>query len=264
MNGDYYTQWGMTMRGIVVFLKYQYKNKALLWVVIMALVSFAFTYVNIRELRAASVTGLCAKDMLLISWPVSTMLYIGISVIKTMILTYIDNKPNILIRYNSKKRIFIYQCASALIVALADAVIMYVVSIISAYILLGVYDNWSEWGSMFYIRAMRRKLPLDIGISDICIYFNMIIRRALMIWLVSIVGLLSEMRLGKLRSVIIVVILICAYSCYSRYGVMWLELEVMQMYYMSKVIVKTLILLAVCMTLVISGAILSKKRQYYK
>jgi hypothetical protein len=61
-----------------------------------------------------------------------------------------------------------------------------------------------------------------------------------------------------------VVILICAYSCYSRYGVMWLELEVMQMYYMSKVIVKTLILLAVCMTLVISGAILSKKRQYYK
>ena len=164
------------MRGIVVFLKYQYKNKALLWVVIMALVSFAFTYVNIRELRAASVTGLCAKDMLLISWPVSTMLYIGISVIKTMILTYIDNKPNILIRYNSKKRIFIYQCASALIVALADAVIMYVVSIISAYILLGVYDNWSEWGSMFYIRAMRRKLPLDIGISDICIYFNMIIR----------------------------------------------------------------------------------------
>ena len=48
--------------------------------------------------------GLCAKDMLLISWPVSTMLYIGISVIKTMILTYIDNKPNILIRYNSKKK----------------------------------------------------------------------------------------------------------------------------------------------------------------
>ena len=177
------------MRGIVVFLKYQYKNKALLWIMIMALVSFAFTYVNIREFRAASVTGLCAKDMLLISWPVSTMLYIGVSVIKTMILTYIDNKPNILIRYNSKKRIFIYQCASALIVALADAVIMYVVSIISAYILLGVYDNWSEWGSMFYIRAMRRKLPLDIGISDICIYFNMIIRRALMIWLLSIVGL---------------------------------------------------------------------------
>lgn len=92
------------MRGIVVFLKYQYKNKALLWGVIMALVSFAFTYVNIRVLRAASVTGLCAKDMLLISWPVSTMLYIGISVIKTMILTYIDNKPNILIRYNSKKK----------------------------------------------------------------------------------------------------------------------------------------------------------------
>ena len=49
-----------------------------------------------------------------------------------------------------------------------------------------------------------------------------------MIWLVSIVGLLSEMRLGKLRSVIIVVILICAYSCYSRYGVMWLELEVIR------------------------------------
>ena len=246
------------MRGIVVFLKYQYRNKALLWIMIMALVSFAFTYGNIRVLRAASVTGLCAKDMLLISWPVSTMLYIGISVIKTMILTYIDNKPNILIRYNSKKKIFIYQCASALIVALADAVIMYAVSIISAYMMLGVYDNWSEWGSMFYKRAMRRKLPLDIGISDICIYFNMIIRRALMIWL------LSEMRLGKLRSVIIVVILICAYSCYSRYGVMWLELGVMQMYYMSKVIVKTLILLAVCMTLVISGAILSKKRQYYK
>ena len=71
------------MRGIVVFLKYQYKNKALLWVVIMALVSFAFTYENIRVFRAASVTGLCAKDMLLISWPVSTMLYIGVSVIKT-------------------------------------------------------------------------------------------------------------------------------------------------------------------------------------
>ena len=49
------------MRGIVVFLKYQYKNKALLWIMIMALVSFAFTYVNIRVLRAASVTGLCAK-----------------------------------------------------------------------------------------------------------------------------------------------------------------------------------------------------------
>lgn len=252
------------MRKLYTFLKYQYNNKILLWIIIMALTSIAFTYGNIKIYDGIVITGLCAKDMMLIGSGYNFPIYAGISVIKIMIVTYIDNRPDMLIRYNSKKEIFIYQCTSAFITALIDVVIMYLATILFAYLMLGVYDNWSEIGSLFYKMVTKRDLPLDIGVSDACIYFNMIIRKTLIIWLVAIAGLFSEIWFKKLKTVIVIVILICAYSRISSYGFMGLDLRVIQMYNMPQVIIKTIILLVICILFVITGAILSKKRQFYK
>ncbi len=230
----------------------------------MVLTSVAFTYGNIKIFDGVVITGLCAKDMLLIGNSYNFPIYAGISIIKIMIVTYIDNRPDMLIRYNSKKKIFIYQCVSALITAFIDVIIMYFASMLFAYIMLGVYDNWQEMGSWFYRMVTRRELPLDIGVSDACIYINMIIRKTLIIWLVSIAGLFSEIWFKKLKSVIVIMILICAYSRISSYGFMRLDLRVIEMYDMPQVFMKTTILLAACILFVITGSNLSKKRQFYK
>lgn len=252
------------MRRLYVFLKYQYNDKMLLWFIIMSLTSVAFTYGIIKAFSGVVITGLCAKDMLLIGSSYNFPIYAGISVVKIITVTYIDNRADMLIRYNSRKEIFIYQCASALVTAFIDVVIMYAVGVFFAYIMLGVYDNWQEMGSWFYRMVTRRDLPLDIGVSDVCIYFNMIIRKTLIIWLVSIAGLFSEIWFKKLKTVIVMVILICAYSRMSSYGFMRLDLRVIEMYDMPQVIIKTAILLIICIGIVVTGAVMSRKHQYYK
>lgn len=254
------------MKRLYTFLKYQYNNKILLWIIIMVITSFASTYGALKAFRASRdiSISLCAKDVLLIRSFFYIFIYICICVIKIIILTYVDDKPNILIRYNSKEKIFIYQSLSALIIALVDIIIMYVTSIFSAYIILDQYDNWTENGSLFYRMAVRNELPPDIGVNDVCIYINLVIRISLIIWLVTIIGLLSEVWFNKLRTVVIMLIATSAFSYSFKYGMARLNLSVMEMYNMRKVIVKTVILFAVCIVLVITGTILSKKRQYYK
>ena len=66
------------------FLNHQYKNKALLWVVIMALVSFALHTCGIKRVfRAASVTDYVRKRHVVDKWVfLNNVAYIGISVIK--------------------------------------------------------------------------------------------------------------------------------------------------------------------------------------
>lgn len=251
------------MRRLYTFLKYQYNNKALLWIVIMALISLAFTYRDVKVFREMS-SHLCAKDMLLVNSYFTFPIYVGISVLKIIIVTYLDDKPNVLIRYNSKESIFLYQCASALITALIDVVIMYSVSVFSAYMMLGVYDTWIDVGSWFYRITLRKKLPVYIGVSDACIYINMIIRKTLIIWLVSIIGLLSEFIFKRLKTVVVIIIMICAISRLSTYGFMRFNLTVVQMYNMPDVIIKTVFLLLICVSLIIAGTFLSKKRQFYK
>ena len=80
----------------------------------------------------------------------------GISTIRGLIFTYVDDNPNIIVRYNSKLKVFAYQSLSLLIITIIDMVVLYAVGIISSYVILGVYDNWQVDGSYFFNKVTRK------------------------------------------------------------------------------------------------------------
>ena len=80
-------------------------------------------------------------------------------------------------RYNSKMKVFVYQSMSLLIITLIDMVVLYAVGIISAYIILGVYDNWHIDGSLFYNTVTRKGFSADIGVYEAVMYIMFILRK---------------------------------------------------------------------------------------
>ena len=75
--------------------------------------------------------GLCAKDMLVFFSRDGIILAMtgGISTIRGLLFTYVDDNPNVIVRYNSKMKVFVYQSMSLLIITLIDMVVLYAVGI---------------------------------------------------------------------------------------------------------------------------------------
>lgn len=143
------------MKEFLTFWRYQNKaGKLYKWLLLVVLTSFSLVCSYIRVFFNDYYVGLCAKDMLLFFSRDGLVLVLagGISTIRGLMFTYVDDNPNIIVRYNSKLKVFAYQSLSLLIIALIDMVVLYAVGIISSYVILGVYDNWQVDGSYFLIK----------------------------------------------------------------------------------------------------------------
>lgn len=141
------------MKEFLTFWRYQNKaGKLYKWLLLVVLTSFSLVCSYIRVFFNDYYVGLCAKDMLLFFSRDGLVLVLagGISTIRGLMFTYVDDNPNIIVRYNSKLKVFAYQSLSLLIIALIDMVVLYAVGIISSYVILGVYDNWQVDGSYFF------------------------------------------------------------------------------------------------------------------
>ena len=145
------------MKEFLTFWRYQNKaGKLYKWLLLVVLTSFSLVCSYIRVFFNDYYVGLCAKDMLLFFSRDGLVLVLagGISTIRGLMFTYVDDNPNIIVRYNSKLKVFAYQSLSLLIIALIDMVVLYAVGIISSYVILGVYVNWQVDGSSFFNKVL--------------------------------------------------------------------------------------------------------------
>ena len=127
------------MKEFLTFWRYQNKaGKLYKWLLLVVLTSFSLVCSYIRVFFNDYYVGLCAKDMLLFFSRDGFVLVLagGISTIRGLMFTYVDDNPNIIVRYNSKLKVFAYQSLSLLIIALIDMVVLYAVGIISSYVIL--------------------------------------------------------------------------------------------------------------------------------
>ena len=126
------------MKEFLTFWRYQNKaGKLYKWLLLVVLTSFSLVCSYIRVFFNDYYVGLCAKDMLLFFSRDGLVLVLagGISTIRGLMFTYVDDNPNIIVRYNSKLKVFAYQSLSLLIIALIDMVVLYAVGIISSYVI---------------------------------------------------------------------------------------------------------------------------------
>jgi len=120
------------MKEFLTFFRYQNKaGKLYKWMLLIALTAFSFTCAYIRTFFNEYYVGLCAKDMLVFFSRDGIILAMtgGISTIRGLLFTYVDDNPNVIVRYNSKMKVFVYQSMSLLIITLIDMVVLYAVGI---------------------------------------------------------------------------------------------------------------------------------------
>ena len=97
------------MKEFLTFWRYQNKaGKLYKWLLLVVLTSFSLVCSYIRVFFNDYYVGLCAKDMLLFFSRDGLVLVLagGISTIRGLMFTYVDDNPNIIVRYNSKLKVF--------------------------------------------------------------------------------------------------------------------------------------------------------------
>lgn len=255
------------MRDFLTFWRYQNKaGKLYKGILLVALAAFSFTCLYIRTFFREYYVGLCAKDMLIFFSRDGLVLTLtgGISSIRGLLFTYVDDNPNVVVRYNSKMKVFAYQSLSLLMIAIIDMIVIYVVGIISAYMILGVYDNWQVDGSAFYKMVLRKGLSAGIGLHDIVICTMLILRKASLVWTAGMVCLITEYITDWIRIAILLAVFIYGVSSVSHISICRLDLSVLGLYNMPKSVMYTVIIILISILLVLVGIVLSRRRQYYR
>ena len=180
------------------------------------------------------------------------------------LFTYVDDNPNIIVRYNSKLKVFAYQSLSLLIIALIDMVVLYAVGIISSYVILGVYDNWQVDGSYFFNKVTRKGLSTDICVNDVVICSMFIVRKTVIVWVVGMVSLIIEYITDWIRVAVFGAVFIYGVSLVSHISICRLDLNILDLYNMPHTVMNTVLIILVNLILLAVGLVLSRRRQYYR
>ena len=221
------------MKEFLTFWRYQNKaGKLYKWLLLVVLTSFSLVCSYIRVFFNDYYVGLCAKDMLLFFSRDGLVLVLagGISTIRGLMFTYVDDNPNIIVRYNSKLKVFAYQSLSLLIIALIDMVVLYAVGIISSYVILGVYDNWQVDGSYFFNKVTRKGLSTDIGVNDVVICSMFVLRKTVIGWFAGMVSLIIEYITDWIRVAVFSAAFIYGVSLVSHISICKFDLNILDLY----------------------------------
>ena len=251
------------MKEFLTFWRYQNKaGKLYKWLLLVVLTSFSLVCSYIRVFFNDYYVGLCAKDMLLFFSRDGLVLVLagGISTIRGLMFTYVDDNPNIIVRYNSKLKVFAYQSLSLLIIALIDMVVLYAVGIISSYVILGVYDNWQVDGSYFFNKVTRKGLSTDIGVNDVVICSMFVLRKTVIVWFAGMVSLIIEYITDWIR----VAVFIYGVSLVSHISICKFDLNILDLYNISHTVMNTVLIILANLILLAVGLALSRRRQYYR
>lgn len=255
------------MKEFLIFWRYQNKaGKLYKWLLLVVLTSFSLVCSYIRVFFNDYYVGLCAKDMLLFFSRDGLVLVLagGISTIRGLMFTYVDDNPNIIVRYNSKLKVFAYQSLSLLIIALIDMVVLYAVGIISSYVILGVYDNWQVDGSYFFNKVTRKGLSTDIGVNDVVICSMFVLRKTVIVWFAGMVSLIIEYITDWIRVAVFSAAFIYGVSLVSHISICKFDLNILDLYNIPHTVMNTVLIILANLILLAVGLALSRRRQYYR
>lgn len=242
------------------------KNTAVLYKVVLVLCTIALSIPVYGRYDIKYVTGGCAKDALIMLMAnfVFPLLAL-VSSFSFIRLSLNDNNQNVILRYKSKKRIWIYQSVAGFVFALESVFIIYATAILFGGTFFGVYDVWQTQGSQFYLEAERYNLPLELGMSEFEVYLLIIAVKTIILWIINNIGLLTEYITNDARVAILVIITLCALDYLVYGGVKGMfDIVLLDLYSVPVCVGKLCFALLSAVVLFFGGVYISKFRQYYK
>lgn len=241
-------------------------REAFLYKFIIALSTIAVCLPFYFRFNRKYVTGCCAKDTIIIlSQKYTFPLLMLIVVFFCIRLALKDNNQNIVLRYKSKKKIWSYQILAGLLYSMESVLIIYATTILLGLALYGVYDNWQEAGSMFYMLAAKYDYPLDIGLSDFALFSLAIIIKIMVTSIVYSVSLIVEAVLNEEKIMLVITAALCVLDFLGYKGVMGIvNIFFLEFYSIDICIKKIVCAIAINVVIFLLGLNVSKNREYYK
>lgn len=253
--------------GIVRYYYNRYMSReAFLYKLIIALSTIAVCLPFYFRFDRKYVTGCCAKDAIMIlSLRYTFTLLMLIVVFFCIRLALKDNNQNIVLRYKSKQKIWTYQILAGLWYSLESVIIIYATAVLLGLALYGVYDNWQETGSMFYMMVTKHHYPLDLGLSDFTLFLLAIIIKTMAISIVYSISLMVEAMLNESKIMLVTMAALCWLDYLGYKGVMGIVNILFFEYYSVDICIRKIICaIAINVVLFLLGLTISKYREYYK
>lgn len=250
------------------FLRYYiYRNeskKALIYKIIIVLTAIAMCLPFFARYNTKYIVGGCAKDAIFVLMGrfVFPMLEL-ISVIFYIRLALRDNNQNVVIRYGSKRRIWIYQSIGGLLYSLECVLLIYAASIGSGIAYFGTYDKWMLEGSKYYRMVIHNKWPFQMAVTQFQMYLFIVGIKTFITNITINISLLFNYITGSTRVAILIGIIICGLDFIAYMGSCGLfELEFVNFYSMEDCILKVLIAFLADAILFLIGVYMSGFREY--
>lgn len=253
--------------GFITYYKSRYEEKStFIWKLLIMLCSIALCIVRYPNIRRTFYKGGCAKDVITVfshiyMFPLLVILCTELF----LFLSYKDNNSNVVLRYGSRKRIWLYQCLAGVLYSLECVLIIYITALLFGYWFHGTYDNWQVPGSYFYTMMKNKNMPVDYGLSDFQIYLITLLIQWFIMALMMMVGLLLEYITGELRVAILGIVLSCGIDTVKGHFVIGtFEIKPLDYFNVSGCVTKILGALAAVVIVILIGIKISRYRQYYK
>ena len=244
----------------------RYENKeSFFYKIIIILTAISLSFPIFARYNIKYLAGVCGKDavftmMMRYVFPFTEM----ICVILYLRLALKDTNQNIIVRYGSKKKIWILQCLGASVFSLESIILIYLGTVGFGTLLGGKYDNWFMEDSLFYNVAMKAKMPLKLPVSDIQMFILVIIIKTIILNITINIALIAGYLLNSNRLSILSAIVLCGFDWINMSGFCGiLDISFMYLYNPSNCILKIIMGIIINLALYFTGLNISSYREYY-
>jgi hypothetical protein len=251
------------------FAKYyvnRYENReSMRYKLITAVTTIAMCFPFFTRYNIKYIVGGCAKDAIFtlkgrFVFPLLEL----ISIIFYMRLAYRDTNQNVIVRYASKRKIWMYQSFGGLLLSLEMVIVIYLSAIAFGMAYFGSYDKWLSEGSLYYSAVTYYKLPLQPEVTALQMYLVILSQKVLIMEITINIALLADYLSGSVRISILSVIILCGLDWISYAGICGsLDISLTDLYSLQSCISKIILGILVNLILFIAGINISTYREFY-
>jgi hypothetical protein len=251
--------------GFVRYYVKRYESReAIIYKLIIALTTVVMCFPFFARYNIKYIAGGCAKDAVftMMGRYVFPLLEL-ITIIFYMRLALRDTNQNVIVRFKSKRRIWIYQSFGGLLFSVEMIIVIYISAIAFGILYFGNYDNWLSEGSLFYSAATYYKLPLQPAVTAVQLYAVILSQKVIIMDITINIALLADYLFGSVKISIVSVIILCGVDWISYAGICgFLDINLIDLYSVKSCIAKIIIGILVNLILFIAGLNISPYREF--
>jgi hypothetical protein len=170
----------------------------------------------------------------------------------------------VIVRFKSKRRIWIYQSFGGLLFSVEMIIVIYISAIGLGMAYFGSYDNWMSEGSLYYSAATYYKLPLQPAVTAFQMYAVILSQKLIIMDITINIALLADYLFGSVKISIVSIIILCGLDWISYSGICgFLDISLIDLYSLQSCIVKMIIGISLNLILFIAGLNISPYREFY-